>query len=573
VVNLKKDLSNKNKNMKIIIIGGYGVFGGRLCQLLATDSRLSLFIAGRSLKDASAFCSSLPIEATRQALVFDRDKNLSEQLSAIRPDLVIDASGPFQSYGNEPYRLIKACIACEVNYMDFADGSDFVKGVSQFDQAAQERGIYVLSGVSSFPVLTAAVVRRLAHDLESVISIKAGIAPSPYAGVGMNVIRAIAAYSGQNIKLVRGGSPTLATALVENTRYTIAPPGRLPLRNIRFSLVDVPDLQVLPELWPELESIWVGAGTVPEVLHRMLNAMAWLVKLRILPSLRPFAPLFYYIMNAARWGEHRGGMFVEIEGTKTDRTKVSRSWHMLAEGNDGPFIPCMAIEAVIKRTLAGNKPASGARPASKDLELDDYEQLFSKRTILTGQREWINDSRSKLIFKTLLGSAWNDISEPLQKLHSADSEQVWSGKATVERGKGCLARLVAFVFQFPNENNCVDVAVKIKPTVSGEIWQRTFASQQFFSVLSLGEGLSDRLLNERFGPFSFGIALVSEDSKLKYVVRNWRFLGLPLPNVLAPKGNTYEFERDGKFCFHVEINHPVTGLIVKYIGTLTRQDS
>jgi hypothetical protein len=559
--------------MKIIIIGGYGVFGGRLSQLLASDKRLTLLIAGRSLKTATDFCSSLPAGGSKQALVFDRDKDLEEQLRVIRPDLVIDASGPFQSYGAEPYRLIKACITCEVNYMDFADGSDFVKGVSQFDASAKERGIYVLSGVSSFPVLTAAVVRRLSHDLERVISIKAGIAPSPHAGVGMNVIRAIAAYSGQDIKLVRGGSSTLATALVENTRYTIAPPGRLPLRNIRFSLVDVPDLQVLPELWPELESIWVGAGTVPEVLHRMLNALAWLVKLKILPSLRPFAPLFYRVMNAARWGEHRGGMFVEIEGAKTGDTKVRRSWHLLAEGNDGPFIPCMAIEAVIKRTLAGNSPKLGARAASKDLELEDYEQLFSSRTIYTGQRDSIEEYSSKFIFKTLLGGAWNGLSEPLQKLHAADSEQIWSGTATVERGKGWMARFIALIFQFPNENKSVEATVNIKPTSSGEIWERTFAGKKFRSVLSLGKGLSDRLLNERFGPFSFGIALVFEDSTLKYVVRNWQFLGLPLPNVLAPKGDTYEFERDGQFCFHVEINHPLTGLIVKYMGTLTRQNS
>jgi hypothetical protein len=559
--------------MKIIIIGGYGVFGGRLSQLLASDKRLTLLIAGRSLKTATDFCSSLPAGGSKQAMLFDRDKDLEEQLRVIRPDLVIDASGPFQSYGAQPYRLIKACIACEVNYMDFADGSDFVKGVSQFDASAKERGIYVLSGVSSFPVLTAAVVRRLSHDLEHVISIKAGIAPSPHAGVGMNVIRAIAAYSGQDIKLVRGGSSTLATALVENTRYTIAPPGRLPLRNIRFSLVDVPDLQVLPELWPELESIWVGAGTVPEVLHRMLNALAWLVKLKILPSLRPFAPLFYRVMNAARWGEHRGGMFVEIEGAKTGDTKVRRSWHLLAEGNDGPFIPCMAIEAVIKRTLAGNSPKLGARAASKDLELEDYEQLFSRRTIYTGQRDSIEDGQSTLIFKTLLGSAWNGLSEPLQKLHAADSEQIWSGTATVERGKGWMARFIALIFQFPNENKSVEATVNIKPTPSGEIWERTFAGKKFRSVLSLGKGLSDRLLNERFGLFSFGIALILEDSRLKYVVRNWQFLGLPLPNVLAPKGDTYEFERDGQFCFHVEINHPLTGLIVKYMGTLTRQNS
>ena len=57
-----------------------------------------------------------------------------------------------------------------------------------------------------------------------------------------------------------------ATGSIDTRRYTIAPPGRLPLQPIRFSLVDVPDLQVLPELWPGLRSVWMGAGPVPEIL-------------------------------------------------------------------------------------------------------------------------------------------------------------------------------------------------------------------------------------------------------------------------------------------------------------------
>ncbi len=40
--------------------------------------------------------------------------------------------------------------------------------------------------------LRAAVVRRLSSDIMQVQSIRGGIAPSPYAGVGLNVIRAIA---------------------------------------------------------------------------------------------------------------------------------------------------------------------------------------------------------------------------------------------------------------------------------------------------------------------------------------------------------------------------------------------
>jgi len=34
--------------LRILILGGYGTFGGRLARLLADDSRLTLLIAGRS---------------------------------------------------------------------------------------------------------------------------------------------------------------------------------------------------------------------------------------------------------------------------------------------------------------------------------------------------------------------------------------------------------------------------------------------------------------------------------------------------------------------------------------------
>jgi hypothetical protein len=44
--------------------------------------------------------------------------------------------------------------------------------------------------------------------------------------------------------------------------------------------------------------------------------------------------------------------------------------------------------------------------------------------------------------------------------------------------------------------------------------------------------------------------------------------GIPLPRALAPRGDSYEFVEAGRFHFHVEIDHPFTGLIVRYRGWL-----
>jgi hypothetical protein len=200
------------------------------------------------------------------ARTFCRDGDVNAQLAALRPDLLVDASGPFQNYGAGQYRIIEACLAQGVNYLDLADGSGFVAGVSAFDMVAKEANCFVLTGVSSFPVLTAAVVRRLSSGMARVETVRGGIAPSPYAGVGENVIRAIASYAGQRIALRRDGLMTSGYPFADQTRFTIAPPGRVPLQSRLFSLVDVPDLRALTELWPAASNIRHDEPIEPRII-------------------------------------------------------------------------------------------------------------------------------------------------------------------------------------------------------------------------------------------------------------------------------------------------------------------
>ena len=556
--------------MRVLILGGYGTFGGRLAQLIADEPRLTLLIAGRARHKAEAFCARLHAAARLEALAFDRDADVERALEDAKPDLVVDASGPFQNYTGDPYRLVRACLALGIDYLDLADGSDFVKGIAQFDAAAKARGVAILSGVSSFPVLTAAVVRRLAHgkspQLARLDRVTGGIAPSPYAGVGLNVIRAIASYAGQPVRLVRDGRPAVGRALIETRRFTIAPPGCVPLRPTLFSLVDVPDLQALPELWPELESVWMGAGPVPEILHRALSLLARAVPLGLLRSLVPLAPLMHAAVNVLRWGEHRGGMFVELQGADAEGRPIERSWHMIAEGDDGPLIPSMAAEAIIRRRLDGRRPAAGARAASRDLELTDYEALFARRKIFCGISQ--TSAAATPLYRRLLGDAYTLLPAPIQAMHDLADSLAVEGLATIERGRGLLARAIAAAVGFPPAGENVPVKVLFTLREGREVWRRTFADHSFTSTQEEGRGRFDRLMCERFGPFAFGIALTREPDRLRLVIRRWSVFGIPLPRALAPFGSAYESAEDGRFHFHVEIRLPLLGLIVRYRGWL-----
>ena len=124
--------------LKVLILGGYGTFGGRLAELLADEPQLALIIAGRSLAHADQFAAGLAPGADRSALALDRDgADLGDVLARAAPDIVVDASGPFQAYGEAPYRLVEACIGLGIDYLDLADGSGFVAGIGRFEEAAR----------------------------------------------------------------------------------------------------------------------------------------------------------------------------------------------------------------------------------------------------------------------------------------------------------------------------------------------------------------------------------------------------------------------------------------------------
>lgn len=555
------------EELTILVLGGYGTFGARIVALLESDPRLTLIVAGRSLEKARRFCDARSGAVARLHPVdLDRDGDVEAKLASLRPDILVDASGPFQAYGDEPYRVVKACIARRVNYLDLADGLQFVAAIRTFDEEALSAGCFVLSGVSSFPVLTAAVTRRLSHDLARVDVIRGGIAPSPYAGIGENVMRAIAGYAGQPTTLKRDAKLTIGRPLLEHMRFTIAPPGSLPLHNRLFSLVDVPDLVALTKLWPEANTIWMGAGPVPEILHRALIAFAWLVRLRILRSLSFLAPLMHFVSRHVRWGEHRGGMFVEVEGENASGKKICRSWQLLAERDDGPLIPSMAVEAVVKAIQHGDAPKAGARVAVRDIELHQYEELFAGRQITTGVRD--ENGEDQPLYRRILKSAWEDLPSQIREMHRGDAFSRAQGRATIERGSSVFSKLCAALIGFPEAGEDTAVTVEFEAKHGAERWTRRFDQMAFSSCQFAGTGRSSKLLCERFGPLVFALALVLDPGKLRLVLRRWSLFGVPLPLWLGPRADACESVEQGRFQFHVEIGHVLTGLIVRYRGWL-----
>jgi hypothetical protein len=547
--------------MKVLILGGYGVFGGRLAQLLRDDPDLTLLIAGRDGGKARAFCDALGGRAAAQPLALDR-RDIAAALADHRPDLVVDATGPFQAYGKAPYLVPKAAITARVPYLDLADGAEFVAGIPALDAEARRAGVFILAGVSSFPVLTDAVLTEMETRMQ-VASLTGGIAPSPYAGVGMNVLRAVLSYAGSPVRLWRDGKPGTGIGLGDSLIATVAVPGKVPLHPLRFSLVDVPDLRILPSAHPGVRNLWMGAAPQPRFLHRLLTLLARARSRLPLPSPANLAPLAYQLLNVHPMGEHRGGMFLAAEGTK-DGKPARLSWHLLAEGDDGPLIPSMAVALLIGKMRKGAPPAPGARAGIGALTLADYDTAFAGRTITTGWRE----DRPEPLYPHVLGPVFSSLPPTLQRLHQPGPRAVWAGTASVTRGRGPLVALVTRAFGFPKAGEQAVEVTFITDAKGRETWSRRFGTRLMQSTQEAGHGRDQWLIVERFGPFRFALALNWDGNRLHLIPRRWAFGPLPLPRWLMPHGPAWEEEAAGRFRFHVEIILPLVGPVVRYEGWL-----
>ena len=80
----------------ILVLGGYGFFGTRICQSLAANKAIRLLIGGRDRQQARHLAHQLGLDP-EQALAIDAAApTLAQRLAELRVATLIHTAGPFQ---------------------------------------------------------------------------------------------------------------------------------------------------------------------------------------------------------------------------------------------------------------------------------------------------------------------------------------------------------------------------------------------------------------------------------------------------------------------------------------------
>ena len=352
--------------MRVVVLGGYGNFGARICRDLAGHPRMEVISAGRN-PPASPSGSNL-----RTARLDLESSDFPAALRSLYPDLVVHCAGPFQG---QDYRVAAAALAAGAHYLDLADGRDFVAGFArQLDAAARAAGRLAVSGASTLPGLSSAVVAQLAQRFEYVHEIQIAVAPAQRSKRGTATIAGVLSYAGKRFKRLRLGRWSDAWGWQGLKRIRFAGAG------VRLSaLCDVPDLELFPRRYPSVRTVEFRAA--PE-LGGQTVAIALVAAVRRAGVPVPLERWAGFIDRAAspldRFGTDRGGMMVSVGGTRLDRRRGRAEWHITAGDNHGPEIPCMAAILLARKLARGELAATGAHPCMGFLTLADFEPEFAR---------------------------------------------------------------------------------------------------------------------------------------------------------------------------------------------------
>jgi Saccharopine dehydrogenase NADP binding domain len=342
----------------VTVLGGYGIFGGRVAEALARDGSCRVRVVGRSAKIGHNFAQRVGTDFY-PCLLEDRDA-LRRAIDG--SFLVIHAAGPFQGVD---YHVAEECLKAGAHYLDLADAREFVAGIGRLDEDARRRGLMVAAGVSSTPAITSAMIAELAPDFARIEEIHTALSPGNQNPRGAATIAAVLSYLGRKIRVFRNGQWVLRPGWGDVQRLPFPPP----VGTRRVHNCEVPELELFPHTF--------GARTVRFSAGLELNLLNYLLSLCALPCRwfgLDFTRRARFFLNVSLmlfpFGTTNGALAIWVRGRNHAGRPVERRIALVTD-YDGPATPSSAAVVLARKTLNVGPPRIGAFPCVGLLSLDE----------------------------------------------------------------------------------------------------------------------------------------------------------------------------------------------------------
>jgi len=351
---------------KVLVVGGYGNFGSIVCRHLGSMPDVDLAISGRDPHKLQRKVEALQAASGKTCASWCGDamgSGFQSALSSMGIELVIHTGGPFQG---QSYAVAESCIEAGVNYCDLSDCRTFVNGIGVLDARAKEAGVAILSGCSSVPTLSSAIIDQQRYRFQRIDSIEHGISSSAKMP-GLSTVEGVLAYAGKPIKQLKDGQVHEVPGWQDLTLRKMPHLGTRLLAN-----VDVPDMDIFAGRYgARTLSFKAGAGLK---LGGVANALfAQTQKIGLVRDHAAWAARLHRLGTWFEWiGDGKSAMYIDVRGLGVEGQPLSMTAQLTAWNDKGPEIPSCAAVALAAKMAQGYVPESGARPCVGEITVDEY---------------------------------------------------------------------------------------------------------------------------------------------------------------------------------------------------------
>lgn len=341
----------------ILILGGTGQFGRRICHRLLEQPNIHLIVTSRIESSAAKLAQELKTLNNaiqiQWACLDQFSECFEEDIQKLNPDIVLHTAGPYQG---QDYRVARACIDIGSHYIDLADGREFVEGFSDLNKAALSRNVLLVSGASTLPGLSSAVIDFVRDRFKQINEIEISIAPAHQTPRGTGTIAAVLSYCGNPFPVYEKGQ------WVTKYGWQDMRVQKYPIIGRRLSAAcDVPDLSLLPIYISNLSTVTFHAALEAWWEQIALWMMGYLTRFKLVDDWARFVPAFRWLSDRMIYlGGDIGGMYMQISGTDEYSNKKSCGWHLIARQNHGPEIPCSPALVMVRKLIRNEISRRGA---------------------------------------------------------------------------------------------------------------------------------------------------------------------------------------------------------------------
>jgi hypothetical protein len=358
---------------KILILGGYGNFGKRIAIALAKKN-IPLILAGRDANKAEAVALEIKQHYPNSQIetaIFDIHSAFSNRLTELQPSIVIHTAGPFQ---NSNYTIAETCIEHKIHYIDLADGRDYVTGITALNEAALAHDALIVSGASTVPGLSSAVLQHYKNHFSEIDSLIYGITPGQKTPRGVATTKAVLSYLGKPLKSAASDTKQ-RYGWQDLYRQDYPELGKRWMANC-----DVPDIDIFPAKYG-IRHTQFSAGMETSILHLGIWLVSYLVRAGLPLSLTQHAAALLRFSNIFDClGTKSGGMHMLIKGKDLQKKPLEIKWFIIAHQGDGLEIPCVPAIILATKLFHNTLQTRGAMPCIEMITLEEFThelQAFS----------------------------------------------------------------------------------------------------------------------------------------------------------------------------------------------------